>query len=103
MAAAAESSSKKAVKGGIIVESPYVEKYRPLVVRFLHRFCPEGFILETLLSPIPAFAATAPPAQLDDIVGNEETIERLKHIASEGNMNNIIIAVRPESGGALLV
>ena len=45
-----------------MIESPFVEKYRPI--------------------------------KLDDIVGNEETVERLKLIANDGNMNNIIIAVR---------
>jgi hypothetical protein len=30
---------------------------------------------------------------LDDIVGNEETIERLKVIARDGNMPHIIISV----------
>lgn len=34
------------------------------------------------------------PVFLDDIVGNEETINRLKVIAQEGNMPNIIISVR---------
>ena len=33
------------------------------------------------------------PMHLDDIVGNEETIERLKVIAREGNMPHIIISV----------
>jgi len=38
----------------------------------------------------------SPPfrAQLDDIVGNEPIVERLKIIAEEGNMNNMILAVR---------
>lgn len=38
------------------------------------------------------------PKVLDDIVGNEETIERLKVIAKEGNCPHIIISVR----GAIL-
>ena len=33
------------------------------------------------------------PKVLDDIVGNEETIERLKVIAKEGNCPHIIISV----------
>jgi replication factor C subunit 2/4 len=33
------------------------------------------------------------PADLDDIVGNVETIERLKVIARDGNMPHIIISV----------
>lgn len=34
------------------------------------------------------------PQILDDVVGNEETIERLKVIAKEGNCPHIIISVR---------
>jgi hypothetical protein len=34
------------------------------------------------------------PLVLDDIVGNAETIERLKVIARDGNCPHIIIAVR---------
>jgi len=33
------------------------------------------------------------PSDVNDIVGNEETIKRLKVIAKEGNMPNLIIAV----------
>jgi replication factor C subunit 2/4 len=33
------------------------------------------------------------PMDLDDIVGNVETIERLKVIARDGNMPHIIISV----------
>lgn len=33
------------------------------------------------------------PMDLDDIVGNTETIERLKVIARDGNMPHIIISV----------
>ena len=33
------------------------------------------------------------PVELDDIVGNVETIERLKVIARDGNMPHIIISV----------
>lgn len=32
--------------------------------------------------------------QLKDIVGNEAIVERLKVIAAQGNMNNVILAVR---------
>jgi replication factor C subunit 2/4 len=31
---------------------------------------------------------------LDDVVGNAETVERLKVIAEDGNMPHIIISVR---------
>lgn len=34
------------------------------------------------------------PMDLDDIVGNVETIERLKVIARDGNMPHIIISVQ---------
>jgi replication factor C subunit 2/4 len=37
------------------------------------------------------------PTELDDIVGNVETIERLKVIARDGNMPHIIISVCPGS------
>jgi len=43
------------------MESPWVEKYRPLI--------------------------------LDDIVGNRDTVERLKVIAQDGNMPNLIMTV----------
>jgi hypothetical protein len=33
------------------------------------------------------------PAVLDDVVGNEDTIDRLKVIAREGNCPHIIISV----------
>ena len=52
--------------GELELESPFVEKYRPLV--------------------------------LGDIVGNTDTVERLKVIAEEGNMPNIIIAGPPGTG-----
>ena len=34
------------------------------------------------------------PVEIKDIVGNEETIQRLQIIAEEGNLPNIIISVR---------
>jgi hypothetical protein len=39
-------------------------------------------------------------SQLDDIVGNEPIVERLKIIAEEGNMNNMILAVRHRAGSS---
>lgn len=38
------------------------------------------------------------PTLLEDVVGNSETIERLKVIAEEGNMPNIIISGPPGTG-----
>lgn len=38
------------------------------------------------------------PVFLDDVVGNEETIERLKIIAREGNMPHVIISGMPGIG-----
>jgi len=38
------------------------------------------------------------PTKIDDIVGNEKTASRLKTIAQEGNMPNIIIAGPPGTG-----
>jgi hypothetical protein len=35
------------------------------------------------------------PKDIKDIVGNVETVSRLQIIASEGNMPNLILAVRP--------
>jgi DNA polymerase III delta prime subunit len=35
------------------------------------------------------------PLLLEDIVGNRETVDRLKVIAEDGNMPHIIISVRP--------
>jgi replication factor C subunit 2/4 len=39
---------------------------------------------------------------LDDIVGNVETIERLKVIARDGNMPHIIISVYHVQGNGLI-
>lgn len=38
------------------------------------------------------------PVYLDDVVGNEETIERLKIIAKDGNMPHVIISGMPGIG-----
>ena len=38
------------------------------------------------------------PIYLDDVVGNEETIERLKIIAKDGNMPHVIISGTPGIG-----
>jgi DNA polymerase III delta prime subunit len=38
------------------------------------------------------------PAVLDDVVGNTETIERLKIIAKDGNMPHLIISGMPGIG-----
>ena len=35
------------------------------------------------------------PMVLDDVVGNEEIVSRLKAIAKTGNLPNILLAVRP--------
>ena len=36
------------------------------------------------------------PTLVKDIVGNKEAVERLQVVSEEGNMPNIILAVRPE-------
>ena len=38
------------------------------------------------------------PKKLEDIVGNEETVERLKLIVQDGNMPNMIISGLPGIG-----
>lgn len=38
------------------------------------------------------------PKSLDDVVGNEDAVERLKVIAGAGNMPNIILAGPPGIG-----
>lgn len=63
-------------------DMPWVEKYRPIDVRFHVNI---------------ALCAHRRLAQLDDIVGNEETVNRLKIIAEDGNVPNIIIAVRVDA------
>lgn len=40
------------------------------------------------------------PMILDDVVGNVETVERLKVIAEDGNMPHIIISVSDQEQGA---
>ena len=64
---------------------------------------PRAAALDAAHSPTPpTFARTAQekyrPALLSDIVGNSETVERLKVIAAEGNMPNLIIAGPPGTG-----
>ena len=39
---------------------------------------------------------------LDDVVGNSDTISRLKVIAKDGNVPHLIISVRPVFLGAVL-
>jgi hypothetical protein len=39
------------------------------------------------------------PSNIRDVVGNEEAVSRLKVIAEEGNMPNIILAVCFGTGG----
>jgi replication factor C subunit 2/4 len=34
------------------------------------------------------------PVEIREIVGNEETVQRLQVIANEGNLPNVVIAVR---------
>lgn len=41
------------------------------------------------------------PSRIRDIVGNEEAVSRLQIIAEEGNMPNIILAVRHSSAACL--
>jgi replication factor C subunit 2/4 len=40
------------------------------------------------------------PNLIKDIVGNNEAVARLRVIAEEGNMPNLILAVRPLRAGA---
>jgi hypothetical protein len=57
-----EMMEMEETKSENVGDLPWVEKYRPQVIR--------------------------------DIVGNEETVQRLKVIAEEGNMPNLILSVR---------
>ena len=34
------------------------------------------------------------PVDMNDIIGNEETVQRLRVIATQGNMPNLVISVR---------
>lgn len=57
----------------------------------------------TLLQPLPTWTngyrvEKYRPVFLDDVVGNVETIERLKIIAKEGNMPHMIISGMPGIG-----
>ncbi|CAE7302829.1 Rfc2 [Symbiodinium sp. KB8] len=63
----AETGDAAVAKVGVTIDVPYVEKYRPQVVR-------------------------------ETPVERKETVERLGHIAAQGNMNNIIIAGPPGTG-----
>ena len=38
------------------------------------------------------------PQQLDEVVGNEETLVRLRAIANDGNMPNLILSGPPGTG-----
>lgn len=46
----------------------------------------------------PARVEKYRPVYLDDIVGNTETVERLKIIAKDGNMPHVIISGMPGIG-----
>ena len=50
-------------------------------------------LAEGMIEKSRSWAEEHRPVHLEDIVGNEETIERLKIIAKEGNMPNFIISV----------
>lgn len=39
------------------------------------------------------------PARLDEIEGNPATMKRLKNIAADGNMPNLLIAVKGRGDG----
>ena len=59
-----------------------------------------------LTCPLPCGPARYPPqvekyrpTRIKDIVGNVEAVSRLQIIAEEGNMPNIILAVRPLGAG----
>jgi replication factor C subunit 2/4 len=57
-------------------------------------------ILSTLLTSLFAICRVEKyrPVFLDDVVGNTETIERLKIIAKDGNMPHVIISGMPGIG-----
>lgn len=59
-------------------------------------FAPKSSLVskDTTSAPDMPWVEKYRPTEIKDIVGNEETIARLEVIAREGNMPNIIIAVR---------
>ena len=67
------------------MEQPWVEKYRPKKVPYCCSDC--LFMFNTL-----SISHRATP-KLNDVVGNEPVVSRLKAIAKAGNLPNIIIAV----------
>lgn len=74
-------------------EQPWVEKYRPILVGCTggRQACEHSCVVDDdVFCLLVAFVAH----QLSDVVGNKEIIERLRVIAEDGNMPNIIIAVR---------
>jgi hypothetical protein len=69
--------------------------------------CSDGRLRITLVRPGPIETASRltsirvekyRPVYLDDVVGNSETIERLKIIAKDGNMPHVIISGMPGIG-----
>lgn len=74
-------------------EQPWVEKYRPILVGCTggRQACEHSCVVDDdVFCLLVAFVTH----QLSDVVGNKEIIERLRVIAEDGNMPNIIIAVR---------
>jgi replication factor C subunit 2/4 len=61
-----------------------------------HGRCPLSFFVAILLTSTRVEKYR--PVFLDDVVGNVETIERLKIIAREGNMPHVIISGMPGIG-----
>lgn len=76
----------------------------------LNRWCPcrlritlvgaslESCVLRLISMPVYSRVEKYRPVFLDDIVGNTETIERLKIIAKDGNMPHVIISGMPGIG-----
>ena len=101
----ASGSASSLLRGELELELPFV-------VRRCLRFnktvggerasAPRRRARRSPLTHPPTVARTAQekyrPALLSDIVGNSETVERLKVIAAEGNMPNLIIAGPPGTG-----
>lgn len=78
--------------GEATLEQPWVEKYRP---RTVSRCCSQSaHAAQTSHGHLVCCAIFYPCLQLDHVQGNPDIIERLKVIAAEGNMPNIIVAVR---------